>query len=389
MNIAHIVSTYPPYAGGMGNTCYHEVRELLKYGHEITILTPRYKDQESRVKNQESRIIFLDPLIQWGNAAFVPQVVKKLKDFDIVHLHWPFIGGVETVLFFKLFTHFKSKLVIQYHMDLIAPGMRGILFYIYKFLFNPIFTRAADVILVSSFDYIRNSNIKKYLGIVPKWGQSPNIIEFPLGVDDHQFLPQPKNSKLLEKYNLSINDKIILFVGGLDKAHYFKGLDVLLKSVSNIKSQRTNVKCLIIGQGELKQKYKRMVKELKINDKIIFADHVENKELPQYYNLADIFVLPSISRSEAFGLVSLEAMACGKPIIVSNLPGPRTLVKNNGLIVKVNDSQDLSKKLSLILNNPSMAQKFGEQGRKLVQEKYSWTRAGKRLNQIYYDIINI
>ncbi|MDA2921937.1 glycosyltransferase family 4 protein [Patescibacteria group bacterium AH-259-L07] len=383
MRIAHIVSTYPPYAGGMGNTCFYEVKELQKAGHEVIVFTPKYTDGviPSEVKQAvELKIIFLKPLFSVGNAAFVPQIIKKLKDFDIVHLHWPFIGGAEVVLFFKLFTHFKPKLVIQYHMDLIGFGLRAPLFYIYNCLFNSILIRSADAILVSSFDYIRNSNIKKYIS-----RYNNKFIEFSLGVDDNQFSPKPKDIRLLEKYNFSADDRIVLFVGGLDRAHYFKGLEVLLRAIVRMKDK---IKLLIVGEGELKQKYKRMARELKIDDRVIFAGRVGNKDLPQYYNLADVFVLPSISRSEAFGLVFLEAMACAKPIVVSDLPGPRTLVKNNGLIVKVNDSHDLSRKLILILNNQPMAQKFGKQGRRLAKEKYSWKRAGERLNEIYHDIVN-
>lgn len=382
MRIVHIVSTYPPYAGGMGNVCFNEAQELQKFGHKVVVFTPQYKKKGHEDKKQDSDVVFLKPLIQWGNAALAPSVVKELKDFDIVHLHWPFIGGAETVLFFKLFTKFKPKLVVQYHMDLIGPGLRGLLFYIYKLLFNPILVRTADVILASSFDYIRNSNLRKYIS-----QYSNKFIEFPLGVDINEFSPQPKNIKLLEKYNLLVSDKIILFVGGLDRAHYFKGLGVLLRALSSYKLQATNYKLIIVGEGELKQEYQKMAQELEVGDKVVFTGRVSNKDLPSYYNLADVFVLPSTSSSEAFGLVLLEAMACAKPIIVSNLPGPRTLVKNNGLIVKVNNTKDLTEKLALILNNQAMAQKFGQEGRKLVEEKYSWHKAGERLNQIYHNLL--
>jgi len=128
-----------------------------------------------------------------------------------------------------------------------------------------------------------------------------------------------------------------------------------------------------------------MAVDLKIKDKVIFVGNISNDQLIKFYNLTDIFVLSSISRSEAFGLVLLEAMACGKPIIVSNLPGPRTLVKEgeNGFKVKPGDADDLAKKIGLILKDRQLIKKMGENALKLVREKYNWKEIVQKLEKIY------
>jgi len=388
MKIAHIVSTFPPYSGGMGNACFYEVQELAKLGHEVTVFTPQYIS-ESRIQNLESRIeiIYLKPILKLGNAAFVPQVTKFLKDFDIIHLHWPFIGGAEAILIWKILQRFlrksassprKSALVVQYQMDLVDRGWRGLFFNFYSLIFTPFLVRAADKILVSSFDYARHSKLKRYLAKF-----SEKFVEIPLGVDTERFYPQPKDTGLLEKYEIKPDEKIILFVGGLDRAHWFKGIEVLLRAVANLQFSISNFQLIIIGGGDLRPKYEKMAEDLGIGEKVIFAGKVPDDDLPKYYNLADIFVLPSISRSEAFGLVVLEAMACAKPVIVSDLPGPRTLVSDNGLKVKIGDVNHLSDRLLMLLRNKELAQKFGANGREKVLEQYNWPKVVEKLVKVY------
>ncbi|MDD3102038.1 MAG: glycosyltransferase family 4 protein [Patescibacteria group bacterium] len=376
MNIAHIVSTFPPYFGGMGNTCYSQVKEFAKRGHNVLVLTPRYGGKKLPAQSPDFRVIYLKPFLKFGNAAMVPQVTWHLKDFDIIHLHWPFIGA-EFIIFAKLCGLIKKSLVVQYQMDLVDRGWRGIFFKLYSLIFIPLLARAADKILVSSFDYAHYSHIRRYVDRFEK-----KFIAVPLGVDTSKFYLQPKDEELLKKYNLSYREKIVLFVGGLDRAHYFKGIDVLIKAIADI-----NCKLIIVGEGDLKPKYQALTNNLNIKEKVIFAGHVSDEDLPKYYNLADVCVLPSIGRSEAFGLVLVEAMACAKPIIVSDLPGPRTLVQNNGFKVKIRDVNDLRQKISLILEDQVLANQLGAQSFKLVKEQYNWPTSVQKLEQIYHEEI--
>ncbi|MDD5626225.1 MAG: glycosyltransferase family 4 protein [Patescibacteria group bacterium] len=376
MNIAHIVSTFPPYFGGMGNTCYYQVKEFARRGHNVLVLTPRYGGKKLPTQDYDFRTIYLKPFLKFGNAAMVPQVTWHLKNFDIIHLHWPFIGA-EFIIFAKLCGLIKKSLVVQYQMDLIDRGWRGIFFKLYSLFFIPILAKAADKILVSSFDYAHYSHIRRYVDRFEK-----KFIAVPLGVDMSKFYLQPKDDELLKKYNLSYREKIVLFVGGLDRAHYFKGINVLIKAIANV-----NCKLIIVGEGDLKPKYQALVNNLNIKEKVIFAGYVSDEDLPKYYNLADVCVLPSIGRSEAFGLVLVEAMACAKPIIVSDLPGPRTLVQNNGFKVKIGDVNDLRQKISLILEDQVLANQLGAQSFKLVKEQYNWPTSVQKLEQIYHEEI--
>lgn len=381
LKIAHVICAFPPYKGGMGNVCFEQVKELVNLGHKVVVFTPQYNKNMPLIEDICGfKVQRLKSLFKFGNAAFLPTLPKKLKEFDIVHLHWPFAGTGESILLNK---SFSPKLIIQYHMDLIDTNIRGFIFSLYNILFNKRLVRAGKKILVSSFAYLKISKIKKYY----QEFKDKFVISL-FGVEQDRFFPQEKNKKLLLKHDIKNNEKIILLVAALDRAHYFKGIDVLLRAIASKDLNFLAMKLIIVGDGDLRKRYEKLAKDLGVFNKVIFAGKVSDKDLPQYYNLSDIFILPSVSRSEAFGLVSLEAMACAKPIIVSDLPGPNSLVEGNGLIVKVNDVEDLAQKVKKLIENEKLSIDFGQQGLKLVQAKYNWPQIVKDIEKIYYDAIN-
>lgn len=377
MKIAIVTPVFPPYRGGIGSAAYREARDLASRGHTVTVYTPKRKAFVAATADGFS-LYYLRPFLKYGNAAFLPQLFWKLKNFDVVHLHYPFFGGAEVAwrckLKFKIL-NLKSKLIITYHHDVVGKGWIGKFFKWHTKNLMPKILEAADKIIVSSFDYAKNSNIKSIFEKYPE-----KFVEVPFGVDTKKFQPATKDDQLFKKYSLTMDNKIVLFVGGLDKAHYFKGLETLINS----KVQISNSKLLIVGDGELKSHYEKMAADLKIQDQVIFTSAIEINELPKYYNLADVLVLPSVDKSEAFGIVLIEAMSCGKPVIASNLPGVRSVVNNgeNGFLVEPKNVDQLAEKISYILNNPDIAKQFGEYGRRKVLEKYDMQNVGKKLEQI-------
>jgi len=381
LKIAHIVCAFPPYKSGMGNVCFEQAKRLAKLGHRLVVFTPQYKKNTPLVENYCGfEIQRLKPFFKFGNTAFLPTLPKKLKKFDIIHLHWPFVGTGELIILNK---SLRSKLVVQYHMDLIDTKIRGFIFSLYNILFNKRLIKSGKKILVSSFAYLKTSKIRKYY----KEFKNKFAIS-PFGVEQSRFFPQKKNKNLLLKHNIKNNEKIILFVGTLDRAHYFKGVNVLLSAIANKNLISLPLRLIIVGRGESREGYEKLAKNLGISNKVIFTGQISDKDLPQYYNLCDLFVLPSVSKSEAFGLVSLEAMACAKPIIVSDLPGPNSLVEKSGLVVEIGNVEDLAQKIKKLVKNQKLSVNFGRQALKLVQKKYNWPKIVKNIERIYYNAIN-
>jgi glycosyltransferase involved in cell wall biosynthesis len=375
MKIAHIISTFPPYQGGMGNSVACFAKELLPFGHEVTVLTPNFKRAQDETDDwQGIKVVRLKPLLALGNAAILPGILLCLKEFDVVHLHYPFYGTAELVILAKLFNPLRLKLAVHYHMDTKARGGKGLIFSLYNAFWLPLILRLADAITCASLDYVKHSFIGGYY-----LKHRDKFTQVSFGVDLEQFQPD---------HNYNGAAKNILFVGGLDRAHYFKGVDNLIKAFALVAQKLPQARLTILGNGELAQAYQHLARLQQLGNKITFVENVSDEALVSYYQQASLLVLPSINQNEAFGLVLLEAMACGKPVVASNLPGVRSVFKNGkqGLIVKPGDINDVAEKIIRILQDEKTQARMGEAARALVEKKYSWAAAGEKLNEIYYRI---
>jgi glycosyltransferase involved in cell wall biosynthesis len=375
MKIAQISATFPPYMAGTGIVCYHSSLELSKLGHEVSVFTA------TQSENQDLSVCGLNvvrtkPLFSVGNAAFTPQLLK-INEFDIVHLHYPYYFGGELVCLLNLLK--SQKYVVTYHNDVVGTGFLKYLFDIHSKTLMNVVLRNASRICAHTMDYAKNSKLNSFLNIESK------IVEIPNGVDPSLFNPSVNGDTVRNKYQLH-GKKIILFVRALDSAHHHSGLEYLLNSVASIDDK--DVVLMIVGEGNLKQHYMEMSKQMKIEDKVLFIGRVENRLLPSYYAASDIVVLPS-TLTENFPLIIIEAMASGKAVVCSNLPGVRSIVDNNvnGLLVNPRDSIDLKYKIETLLENKEMRDMYGKNGRWKVENKYSWEKIGLQLEKLYQDVL--
>jgi glycosyltransferase involved in cell wall biosynthesis len=363
----------------MGNSVYHFSQELAKLGHEITVFTPSYRNQptEPHCSFPDFQTVKLKPLLSYGNAAILPQILWRMRNYDIIHLHYPFYGTAEFVTLRKLFRP-STRIVLYYHMDNKASGAKGLVFQFYRFAFLPVILHLVDEITCSSFDYIRHSEAGGYhKHHVDKFDQ------VPYGVDSERFKPgfQPASG----------GNKVILFVGGLNRQGYFKGVENLLVAFERISHRVSDCQLKIVGRGDMEEYYRSLASELSVSERIEFINNADDERLVECYQECDLAVLPSTDMSEAFGIVLLEAMACAKPVIASDLPGVRSVFENgkHGLLVEPGNVDDLVEKVCILLTDREMARRLGEAGRELVESKYSWARAGETLDRIYSQVKNV
>jgi len=377
MKIAQVSATFPPYMAGTGNVCYHYAIELAKLGHDVTVFTSRFPDEDYKYPDL-IEVKRFKPLFRIGNAPFMPQLLS-IKDYDIIHLHCPFFFGEEMIYLLRKLK--GEKYVITYHNDVLQGGLMGTFLNVYTNTIMKSVIKNAEKIGVTSMDYVKHSNIK---GFIEK--RAVDVVEIPNGVDTNQFNPNTNCEEIKTRHGIG-NKKIILFVGALDKAHYFKGLEFLLKSFAKINDNRNRL--VIVGDGDLKNVYIDVSKKLNVKDKVIFVGKATDADLPKYYAASDVVVLPSITMGEAFGLVLVEAMATGKPVIASNLPGVRTVVNNgkDGFLVEPKNVGELTSKIQYLLENEEVRMKFGSEGRRKVEENYLWVNIVKMVEGIYEDCI--
>jgi len=377
MKIAQIAATFPPYFAGTSKVCYYNSLVLARLGHEVTVFTSRYPDVDYEYPDP-IKVVRWKPLFRVGNAPVIPRLMT-LEGFDIIHLHFPFIFGAELVALNA--TLRKNYLVVTCHQDLFFSGFLGCLAGWYSHLVGNWVLWKADKILTPSLDHLVNSRAKY---VIEK--RKADVLELPNGVDTQTFNPNIIGDDIKNRHNIG-DRKVILFVGALDKAHWFKRVDVLIMAFSRMRYE--NAVLVIVGEGELKRNYQNLAGKLGIADKVIFAGSVCDGDLPKYYSISDLFVLPSTSSGEIFGLVLVEAMACGKPVIATDLPGVRTVVDpgENGFLVKPGDVDDLAFRMRYLLDNEHMREEFGRRGRKKVEDQYSWDKIGKKLEGIYREVL--
>lgn len=396
MKIAQIVSTYPPYYGGMGNVVFQMTSALAARGHEVEVLTPDvYEETEIRPEATPpaethtlpltERIDYarrLKPSLQYGNAARLPDIQHELDRFDIVHLHYPFFGTANLVRKWKL-RHPEKPLVITYHMDTRSGGWKGVVFSIYAKWWLPKILAAGDLVIGSSFDYIAVSDAaRSFATEKKKWR------ELPFGVDIERFAPREKPVALLEQYGLKRDTPTILFVGGMDAPHYFKGVSVFLEAIFLLHRGNVPIQSVLVGDGDERENFLLKARGLGIEQLVRFVGRVSDEALPLHYNLADLLVLPSTTAGEAFGMVLLEAMASGVPVIASDLPGVRTVAADGGMTVPPRDPQALARSIAEFFSATTDRNGWREQARAVACSRYAWEPIAADLEQLYQSVLS-
>jgi len=374
MKIANIACAWPPYAGGMANSA-KQISDLMRVNHEVEDFTPYH----------------LKPWLRYGHGALLPQLLFRLRSFDYIYLHYPFFGTAEIVWLFKLFAK-HPKLIIHYHMTTSnLTGFARLLSWPSRLIAKSLFNQA-EIIVSASLDYVRSSPLRKELEKNPE-----RFREIPFALNLKKYTPsllhRQSNNPLVTKAQEIINHvnnslikrqrRELLFVGGLDRAHYFKGVSILLTALSNLSQDRWQLN--IVGDGDLRSEYEALTKKLGLEKSVHFRGRLDDASLIRAYQQADIFILPSTNSHEAFGIVLIEALACGLPVVASDLPGVRRVFTDHqeGLLSAPNDPDQLRQKILYLLDNERTRQKMSLAARRLAQERYGLEKMAKDINRLF------
>lgn len=380
MKIAYISPTFPPIAAGMGTACFYAANHLAK-DHQVTVFLAKKKNINYLSGNYQIKLF--KPWFSYGYADLVPNLFWQLKNFDIIHLYYPYFGIAEFLCFFKkISAQKKPKIIFHYQMDMVGEGLSKIVNQLHQKIIAPWLFKTVDAVFVLSADYAQNSNLKKYW---KKYKEKFFIV--PNGVDLDKFSNQNKAYSAGLKINLKANEQIIFTAQALDRQHFFKGIDVLIKALKII--NRKNIKLILAGDGDLKKYYQDLAQRFNLQQQIIFLGQINHNFLPSYYQLADVVVVPSVKKTESFSITAAEAMATGKPVIVSNLPGLRVTPENNvsGLLAEPNNEKDLAEKILFLLDNQELRMQMGQAAQKRAREFYDWQKICQKIENYYQKIL--
>ena len=371
MKIA-LVSPYDfTYPGGVAIHISALEQHFTKMGHEVKVIAPASK----AVSSFGDRFISIGrprPIPTSGSIARVtisPWLSSRIKavlsreNFDIIHLHEPLMPMLcTTVLRLS-----QTANIGTFHACHGRPAYNfakpfG------KWILKRWFRKLDGKIAVSKpareFAY---EHFPGYYNIIPN------------GVDLDHF--SPAVSPIDEFCDGKLN---ILFVGRLEKR---KGLNYLLEAFKQVKQEISNSRLIIVGPGtRLRHKYEKQVMRSGLKD-VAFVGFVAYDELPRYYKTADVFCAPATGR-ESFGIVLLEAMAMGKPIVASNIEGYASVVTHgvDGLLVPPQDEEMLAQALISLLTDQSLRQQMGARGKAKALE-YSWEQIAQKVLSYYVRVL--
>ncbi|MFN8112830.1 MAG: glycosyltransferase family 4 protein [Solirubrobacterales bacterium] len=380
LRIAHLTATFPPYPGGAGNTCYRFARGQADRGNHVEVFTAA---AEGEAPDPGGAIVHrIDPVMAIGNAPLIPKLAR-LESFDVVHIHYPFIFGSELTLLGRLSRRRRSAaLIVHYKNRLLGKGTRGLMFETYEHTVGPALIRAADRILVLSADHARSvSYLKRALETTPE-----RLIEMPNGVDTDAFSPGSDRTGLRERLGIPADAVVAAFVATLDRAHHFKRVDVAIEALARTRSP--DVHMVVAGGGELLEGFRSQAAAAGVGGRVHFLDAVPHGELPDVLRASDLFVLTT-EPPESFGIVLIEAMACGLPAVATDYPGVRAVVDDEtGILIGAGDSAAAAEALDRLVDmGPEGRAELGAAGRAKAERQWAWPALLDRMEEAYAEAI--
>ena len=347
MKIGVVVCAYAPYRAGICVAAERHSQALVDLGHQVEVICPADEFGSGWSIIDGIRVYRRRPLVRSGLGAVLPTLVWQARAYDALYLHCPFFGGEEPAALGAWLS--RTPYLAYFHMDVILDGWRGAAIRAHRRLLAPHILRGAREVLVSSRDYLDHSSIAAL--------ELPRVREVPYSVDTEVFSPAELSGERRRALGLDASRPVVLFVGTLGRAGAFKGVENLIRAMAGNDLHRT-AQVVFAGDGELRTHYESAAERLLPPDAFHFAGRVSDEDLIDLYRGATVTVLPSTTQGEAFGIVLIESMACGTPVIASALPGVRGVVgAEAGTGVPPGDVPELSRAIARVLGDPNYAQR--------------------------------
>lgn len=362
MRILHVYKAYYPVLGGIENHVKLLAEGQTAAGHDVTVLATAPGWRTSVETRGGVRVIKAGRLAEVASTPLSPSLPLTLyrQQPDVTHLHFPYPPGeiAQAPLLGRRPT------VLTYHSDVVRQKR---MLQLYKPLMMHVL-RHVDRILVSSPPYLASSPVLAEV--------RERCVVIPFGIEQARFhsVPSQEVEQVRRAYGPG---PLVLFVGVL---RYYKGLAYLLEAM-----QRVEARLVIVGEGPEGPVLREQAEALGLGGKVVFAGRVNDEALPAYYRAADLFCLPASERSEAFGLVLLEALSTGLPIVSTELGTGTSYVNRDGvsgLVVPPRDAPALATALERLIRDGDLRRSLAE-GARLRAEAFTAERMLRDVEGVY------
>lgn len=365
--VLHIYQDFYPKRGGIEDHILHLASfPSERYTHSVLVSATGMTTQRQKIRG-----IDVVHAASWGRyytpfCPTMPYWIKKLAP-DLLHLHHP----CPMAFLAAMLVRQPIPIVVGYHNDVVKPRALIRAFD----LFQRIVLRRASAILVGTESYRQASPFLASF--------QPKCHVAPYGIPLDQFVSTAERDEQSAQIRQQYPGPLLLFVGRLC---YYKGLDIALKAMAKV-----NGTLLIVGTGPLLADVRQQIQDHQLQGKVFLVGPVDDATLAAYYDACDMLILPSVYSSEAFGLVMLQAQACKRPVICSDLPGMSTVnvANETGLLVPPGDADALAQAIIRLCEKPELGRQMGEAGWKQVEEKYRIELMVSRIEEVYNQISTI
>lgn len=391
VKILHIGKYYPPALGGIEYFLQDLVKEQVKSGHQVKILCHQHFPRKKQVTSKDG--LEINRTACWGTFAYAPVSPTFGRDFlslkesfnpAIIHIHMPNLSA-----FWLLRYAHNTPIVIHWHSDVLTSNKQiklRLLYPGYRFFEHKLLQKANKVI-VTSKEYL------KYSKALENYKAKCTIISLGISLDRLKVKNNHPNEHIkAHKIGLIDTDQsetkaykfIVLSVG---RFTYYKGFEYLIRAAKYLPT----TKVIIAGDGPLKNKMQKLCQKIGVTDQVLLPGKLTDAQLANLIKKCDVFCLPSIEKTEAFGLVLLEAMAYGKPLITTNVQGSGMNEVNihgqTGLVVPPESVAQLVKGLQEILYKPEMKNRAGANSKKRLLGNFLISNVANQIDKVYFSCL--
>ena len=311
------------------------------------------------------------------SARYMPGLDKELRDKDIINVDFNYAYTLQAI---RAKIKYKKKIVVRFSHNI--PSLLIKMQQINGHSVNSFFSAVDTYFAISR-------RAKETLMLE---GVSENKIRIiPHGVDIKKFKPRVKDCELMKSLNIREKETIILFVGSMSK---IKGVQFLIlaanKLLNDDELKEKPIRFLLVGRGPEEYRMKRLAKKLGIQKSIIFLPFIPHEEIPYIYNLADIFVLPSVPTEitqEKFGIVLIESMASGVPVISTYCGAIPEVISTSGILTQPADIISLYNSLKTLILDKQIQKRLIKKGLDRVYKKFDNRLISRKIKEIYDDLL--
>lgn len=372
---------YPPHLGGVEYHLRDLSEALAARGLGVRAVVSNEADERAQEDVAGVRVVRLPRAFAYASTPVAPSMAAELRAEalgaeppDLFHLHFPYPWGEVSWLRAHPRRADGSRIpaVVTYHSDIVRQKAM-------LAAYRPLLARflhRVDLVIASSPNMVEHSEFLS--------GVRGKCRVVPFGIDVDRFEPTPEIEQRAEELRRGHTRPVVLFVGRLI---YYKGADVLVRAMADVDAD-----LVVIGTGPLEDDLRASAVARGVADRVTFVPPVDDAELRAWYRAADVFCLPSVARSEAFGLVQLEAHASGTPVVSTRLTTGVPFVNADGvtgLTVPPGDAAALAHALRTLADDPALRAVYGSQARERARREFTVARMVDDTLEVYAEAIEL